>query len=1396
MFALDLFNTRYERQLQEGGVDNLEARRIDDLNMKMQELLDRVKEPAYQANPKALAALKKQFQQVKDERDEYYKVREAGIPGSVPTEKIPGKEDLLKGRGRSYYESQKKNSDSVDEGQVSDEVDHRGDVDTRANIEVLGVDLNDDTFKITYNGKPYQVKIQLFSQEDLGRWQIADYDVDIINSKGKNIIDLVDWDNDRQVTMVNTIIAYLDTQQAGDIQLMAWREVGIVNSTAEALYQEIQDFYKNDQQKIDKATAWLAQNIEDADQRQVFADFVKNPVSRPAKTKYVPKEYLMYVAFSYSREGNTELTPGMNLPTIKLTDPDDEEELYRKVDELFKKVQFKFDAFENKIIELADSYGLGSDPDLESGFGQRSMFWDHKTMTTSSSESNKNRQQILAQGILKFQAEVEKYVASFNNTLIKIGLPGIGEYSTWSGVLGDQLTDQQVRYFDTPEGFANLASGKVDLAKMLDDNVEKLGLKETGNPTLGEKKLGQLRPTLGTGHDIGRSVRKFRAQRGLDEYISMGSDKNFVEAEPYKNYRIYVRKKPFGTPGMYTAHTEIDRKEFKEPGASQEEAVQAIRDRIDSLLNAQRKVTGSSTIDFNVKFATDLLADPRQTFYAKLEKINGEPKLVIASADIASDPELLAAGDFKRSALRNQPDEQGRATPLPGIPLTAKGLRSGDWIANGRYTVGNETQDRDGNRVFDLTYHSTAHTKSDKLRLNQPAFTLGTAREVDEEKGTGPLDQKLQRLKVQARRQFPRAHTDDEALILKMLDKETQDDRENRRVDARQDAELAKNFALDREQEDEIEDLQTQISVKEHGGGIGPRQHWQDLMQERKLSVGDPVVVTAPNEFEGKTGEIYDFAPSGKFVIVDLYNHGKHSMHLSDVEYNQYADDQEDEDDWYDEGVAEAISKKDLLIRLQKDLPKVTNPKNKNAKPVQWMGAGKDDYGYTGYQGHGMPTDKQERELARKKKGVAEEVDKAGALKAAQQAAKFMIRNLDDRAALKDYSMHFWSPEKFYQGATMAMRGVGVDEIVRHITQDRPAQFESGVAETVTDPRAGMAEIYRRLAPKIERHRDSFLAGQLYDELENYAELHGAEREFRQMMNSARNRAHMEYDTNPGGFHNWFWFLPFEDQDLKEGMIKDIDIMRQDLDSMSDLQFLRAYGMNKDQFKYKYRSLLKPAPQQDVPVQESLRPGEYYVHTVYFKDGAKKRIRVTSDEFDVADYYTKRGQSVDRVDYDFQLHSDMTEAEKEPTTRQELLNRVDKIQRMMSQERNPANLQILRKELEMLKQRYQHLREDNDSEAVERAILNRIMVAHTDLLMKYGPDKVMQAAEEVSYNVGDVDEIGTSDVSAYVAQVKQILGAVNETQVNEKWTAKYKKSINCANPKGFSQKAHCAGRKK
>ena len=48
---------------------------------------------------------------------------------------------------------------------------------------------------------------------------------------------------------------------------------------------------------------------------------------------------------------------------------------------------------------------------------------------------------------------------------------------------------------------------------------------------------------------------------------------------------------------------------------------------------------------------------------------------------------------------------------------------------------------------------------------------------------------------------------------------------------------------------------------------------------------------------------------------------------------------------------------------------------------------------------------------------------------------------------------------------------------------------------------------------------------------------------------------------------------------------------------------------------------------------------------------------------------------------------------------------------------------------------------------------------------------------------------------AYINKMKKITKKRNE--VNEKkWSDKYKKSIDCNNPKGFSQKAHCAGRKK
>jgi hypothetical protein len=62
-------------------------------------------------------------------------------------------------------------------------------------------------------------------------------------------------------------------------------------------------------------------------------------------------------------------------------------------------------------------------------------------------------------------------------------------------------------------------------------------------------------------------------------------------------------------------------------------------------------------------------------------------------------------------------------------------------------------------------------------------------------------------------------------------------------------------------------------------------------------------------------------------------------------------------------------------------------------------------------------------------------------------------------------------------------------------------------------------------------------------------------------------------------------------------------------------------------------------------------------------------------------------------------------------------------------------------------------------------------------------------------NLGD-----TSKEDPFVKNEKDLLWVrsrlKNSEDLDEKWSEKYKKSIDCNNPKGFSQKAHCQGKKK
>lgn len=211
----------------------------------------------------------------------------------------------------------------------------------------------------------------------------------------------------------------------------------------------------------------------------------------------------------------------------------------------------------------------------------------------------------------------------------------------------------------------------------------------------------------------------------VNEIGGVASDANYDPAGEYKNYPLYVSKKPWRD--RYIAVTQIGRDEHKEAGASRQAALQAIRNKIDFFLNAQRKVEAGASIDFNKRFVIDILSSPREKFFAKIANIGGEPKLIIAGNEMLTFGRELAELGFKPSALRIDP-ENPDATPLPGIGYTKNQIAGLGLIANGRYVIGNMRTDADGNRVFDLKYDSTVHTKSDKMRLNQPALTVGTRR--------------------------------------------------------------------------------------------------------------------------------------------------------------------------------------------------------------------------------------------------------------------------------------------------------------------------------------------------------------------------------------------------------------------------------------------------------------------------------------------------------------------------------------------------------------------------------------------------------------------------------------------------------------------------------------------
>jgi hypothetical protein len=317
-----------------------------------------------------------------------------------------------------------------------------------------------------------------------------------------------------------------------------------------------------------------------------------------------------------------------------------------------------------------------------------------------------------------------------------------------------------------------------------------------------------------------------------------------------------------------------------------------------------------------------------------------------------------------------------------------------------------------------------------------------------------------------------------------------------------------------------------------------------------------------------------------------------------------------------------------------------------------------------------------------------------------------------------------------------------------------------------------------------------------------------------------------------------------EPEEVAESNMSDLDIMRQDLESLTDRQFMAAYNMTKRAFQQKYRTLLKPAPEQDSPVEEGyqdftkkepyevclagkcVKTFDYYEDARRFHDNWKKKLyregnkakadKITLNpvmkeeeqkpagwgEFPpkqeikilppkklksgethqgINDYWRAQGQAPI-----YKTNEDTGSwIVYDPKTKQ--IKKRFKTHTAGKSYAQTHGLGFASSEYYFDNIKEKAVAEDNkhiEMSPVESAIIRRIMMTHPDLLSQFGPEAVFNAARDEADFVGDVDEIGSSDVSGWVKQVERMLKekAVAEAETDYSKRRRRERDVDAGKP--------------
>lgn len=233
-----------------------------------------------------------------------------------------------------------------------------------------------------------------------------------------------------------------------------------------------------------------------------------------------------------------------------------------------------------------------------------------------------------------------------------------------------------------------------------------------------------------------RTTRKgSRPSRGHEPVARYKKVEEATQEEIWQGWKIRYETTPQikGQPLRWMVwHTKRGTESAHEGQANTpQEAIEAAKAWIQSGGNAKEITTSTVTIDFNVKFANEIVNG--NDFYAK----------------IVQGPTLLVSGDakpgFKRSHIRTQKSKATQDTTLlPMISLSNSEATSAGLKAHGRYILGDTQQMEDGTLAYPLIYQSTVQAKGDIMRLGKPGLTVAMNREVS---GLEETDQGISKAK-------------------------------------------------------------------------------------------------------------------------------------------------------------------------------------------------------------------------------------------------------------------------------------------------------------------------------------------------------------------------------------------------------------------------------------------------------------------------------------------------------------------------------------------------------------------------------------------------------------------------------------------------------------------------